>query len=591
MHQPLSPTLAHAPAKIFVSGLRSLFFGVLLALTCRSEIFINQVGFFPGSSKRALVAGEKPANFQVMNARTGALAHEGVFQSCGGDLGNYHLADFSALTTPGEYLVVAKAPDVTASEAFRIDENVYDEALLQLRDYFRKQRCGQTHENYLGHPCHLDDSHDPASDRRWDAAGGWHDASDLRKWVDATSFGLHGLIAMLRVADESERSKLHDELDWGIRYFLKMQNADGLWMISAALFPSVGERKENRLTDNCIGTADDRALDSRLTRASAQFRVALALAQWAGLAESRDPDHAKRLREAARRGFDRARETKLARTPQDLSAAVLAGLALHDRFPDGGYRASAAEFARALLSLQITEAGPGRTAVGHFWQSAEKAEYFRQVFDTNWFLIALTELLERFPDDADAPAWEKAVRLHADTYLSPIAEKNAFGLLPFAPYRNQPPGGRRLGEIWYRYFMLPGEEPHTVNPEWWVGINASIASHGVGLARAGRLLREPAYTALAQRQLDWIFGYNPFGKSTMTGQGPRQATHYVGAQPFPKTPLIAGGVRNGFGGDANDQPVEMPGSWQTSEYWTPMVGMTAWLIVELKLHYQENHHP
>jgi hypothetical protein len=135
--------------------------------------------------------------------------------------------------------------------------------------------------------------------------------------------------------------------------------------------------------------------------------------------------------------------------------------------------------------------------------------------------------------------------------------------------------------------MLPGDATHNPSPNWWVGINANIASHGVGLVRAARVLREPAYAAIAQRQLDWILGCNSFGKSTMTGAGTQQAVHYAGGQPFPKTPPLDGGVRNGFGGDELDRPIEKAGSWQTSEYWTPMTGMTAWLMSELKIYHHE----
>ena len=46
-----------------------------------------------------------------------------------------------------------------------------------------------------------------------------------------------------------------------------------------------------------------------------------------------------------------------------------------------------------------------------------------------------------------------------------------------------------------------------------MGINANLASTGVGLAKAARLLKDPRLAALAQRQLDWILGVNPVGSS------------------------------------------------------------------------------
>jgi len=44
---------------------------------------------------------------------------------------------------------------------------------------------------------------------------------------------------------------------------------------------------------------------------------------------------------------------------------------------------------------------------------------------------------------------------------------------------------------------------------------------------------------------------------------------------------LPGAVLNGLGGDHNDQPSIGNGDWQISEYWTPMVSYTLWLMAEL----------
>ena len=66
-----------------------------------------------------------------------------------------------------------------------------------------------------------------------------------------------------------------------------------------------------------------------------------------------------------------------------------------------------------------------------------------------------------------------------------------------------------MGDYWYRYFMPPRD--------WWVGINANLASAGVGLAKAARVLEDPQLQALAQRQLDWILGVNPLSPARSWG--------------------------------------------------------------------------
>ena len=56
----------------------------------------------------------------------------------------------------------------------------------------------------------------------------------------------------------------------------------------------------------------------------------------------------------------------------------------------------------------------------------------------------------------------------------------------------------------------------------------------------------------------------------------------AGGEFRPATPLIPGGVMNGLGGDAADQPRFITeNNYQQSEYWTPMVAYTIWLMAEI----------
>src|SRR5439155_19909134 len=104
----------------------------------------------------------------------------------------------------------------------------------------------------------------------------------------------------------------------------------------------------------------------------------------------------------------------------------------------------------------------------------------------------------------------------------------------------------------------------------------------VGLVKACRLLRDAKLAKLAQRQLDWVLGVNPFDASTVTDVGRNQPPLYRTGQFKPPTPLIPGGVMNGIGGSDADEPVLLPGSYHTCEYWTPMVAYTMWLMAELQ---------
>ena len=91
--------------------------------------------------------------------------------------------------------------------------------------------------------------------------------------------------------------------------------------------------------------------------------------------------------------------------------------------------------------------------------------------------------------------------------------------------------------------------------EWWVGINSNVASAGIGLLKAGVVLKDKCMKAAAQKQLDWIFGSNPLNSSTMEGAGYNHPVHFAGSSFIPTVPVLPGAVVNGIGGDHEDMPV------------------------------------
>jgi hypothetical protein len=265
----------------------------------------------------------------------------------------------------------------------------------------------------------------------------------------------------------------------------------------------------------------------------------------------------------------------------ELGAGIAALVALHRRTGEEDLMARAAGFAERLLALQVVRPVDARSPVwGFFWerrapgQAPTSLEPFKAISRGCWPLIGLCRLLEAVPDHPDAAAWRGAVRRFCAHYLAPMAARTAFGIVPFGLYRRRVGGDRQVGKFWYRWFM-------EANPGWYVGINANLASTGVGLAKAARLLDEPAWLELAQRQLDWILGVNPFDAATVMGAGYNNPQHMFGGEYHPPTPYLPGAVMNGISGDEDDVPQLRPGAWQETEYWTPMVAFTMWLMAEL----------
>ena len=461
-------------------------------------------------------------------------------------------------------------------------------------NYFSKQRCGPSTTGYLA-PCHTDDGLRFDNGKHQDVSGGWHDASDLRKWVSATIYGVIGLARAYDLESQQYRKTILEEIRWGNQYFLKMQEPEGFVMDFVG-----GDLKQhsdnNRWTDNITGKEgtdiklvrpnagssqsmtlaakeyDDRIIQTQPVEISGQYNFIAAEAMVARITATIDPAYSKKCLDAAKSCYAWTLKKNADTNTINSGAALQAALEMYNTTKQNTYRQRATELSNTLKKLQSS----GDNAVsGFFTVSITNKEPYKNIWNGCQAFIGLCDMVKTFPADSNAPLWRMMIGNYATKYLQALSNKNSFGIVPWALYENTDPGGnRKAGAFWYRYFMQPEDE-------WWVGINSNIASAGIGLLKAASVLNDAHLRSSAQKQLDWILGSNPFNSSTMHGAGYNHPQHFPGSSFIPTVPLIDGAVVNGLGGDHNDMPVIGKGDWQISEYWTPMVAYTLWLMAEL----------
>lgn len=554
------------------------------------DVLSNHLGFLPSSSKICVVKGAATTKFEVIEVTRGKIAYSGGTIATGRDLGEYSIADFSKLTSNGIYYLRA---DTLRSYPFRISSDIYNAPAKMIVNYFSKQRCGASTTGYLT-PCHTDDGIRYDNGKHHDVSGGWHDASDLRKWVSATLYGVMALAHGYELQPEALREAIMDELRWGNQYFLKMQEPAGYIMDFVG-----GDLKKhsdnNRWTDNIIdkeggairllqpnagkskalmlvsGDADDRIIQTQPVDKTAQYNFITAQALVARISADADRAYSNECIAAAKRCYEWCMKSK--DTAAGVAGAALqANVEMFKTTRQQQYLDKALEIAGTLKKLQASEQAE---IAGFFQKSLNDPEPYKNIWEGCQGFIGLCDLLEIAPSHKNAPEWKEMIKNYAENYLMMIAERNAFGIVPFGVYNSKDPGGnRKAGKYWYRYFMFPEKD-------WWVGVNSNLASAGVGLLKAGKLLNNEKLKAAAQRQLDWILGCNPFNSSTLIGAGYNHPKHFPGSTFLPGVPEIPGAVMNGLGGNENDAPVIGDGDWQISEYWTPMVAYTLWLMSEM----------
>jgi endoglucanase len=151
---------------------------------------VNQLGYLPDGVKIAVVCSlqkESVRSFVVTDSAGRIVLGPRKAKPAGAFAGCESTArlDFSALTRPGRYRVIA---DGTSSRMFRIGRDVYAGAADTLLHYMRQQRSG--FNPFFGDSLHLHDGivvDDSALAGKFiTTTGGWADASDYLQYV-ATS--------------------------------------------------------------------------------------------------------------------------------------------------------------------------------------------------------------------------------------------------------------------------------------------------------------------------------------------------------------------------------------------------------------------
>ncbi|MGH9623028.1 MAG: glycoside hydrolase family 9 protein [Bryobacteraceae bacterium] len=525
-------------------------------------IAVCHVGFRPEANKRIVARNTNaPGVFSMYDISSGpAFRIERPLKPMHSDFAPALVGDFSDVRRPGLYQIRVGNE---ISPPFFIRPDAWRRYLPVVVSYHRAQRCGVAVPNVHA-VCHLDDARRRDNDRHVDEVGGWHDAGDVRKWMDATMMNAFGLLAIAKHLGESwdlagsGLAPLHEEVRWGNTYFLKMQDTDGrVWADVAGGVN--GDNSDNHWTDNRIGTADDRYLNPAKPGLVQAMFTALQ-AKYASEFAARDRTYSERCLTAAKRCW--GANTRAGDTVQS-GWWTLAAIALHHATGDDEVLRAAQQLAMDLASLQHSRG---------FWPMARgSSEPYKHAVHGALPPFALLEAARVFPDSSDAPQWRQAARRYIDEYAIPMCERSAYGFMPFGLFHGSPTPERYRpvsGNLTYRFFMPVRKQ------FWWQGLNAHLASHALLFATAATDLHQPAYRGLAYRQLEWIFGTNPFGATLASGIGVRNPyphSRYVG--------VIPGGIMNGICGNADDRPIldtSFGFSWRTNEYWSPHVGYFEW---------------
>lgn len=535
-----------------------------------SPVRMNQLGFLPDGSKRAIVAdpAEAPQPWRLLDAAGRPLA-EGRTAVFGDDpqSGEHvHRVEFEAPPGRGYRLEVAGR----TSRAFAVDPAIYDRLRGDTLNYFYQTRAGIAIEaRYAGGPQwarpagHLPERATCLSGRDlngndWppcaltrDVTGGWYDAGDQGKYV------VNGGIAVWTLLDLYEREQalrrpaafgdgtsrvpetgngvddLLDEARWELEFFLKMQAPVGTRVrvpvgvarsAQGLVFPEIdaGGMAFHKVGDarwTPLPTPPDRDREPRILfppSTGATLNLAATTAQCARIWRTIDPAFAARCLSASERAFAAAK-----RNPQVYAIAAFTG--------SGGYgdRDLSDEFYWAAAELFITTGkAEYRGAVERSpWFAAGRAPEFGWPKTATLGTISLALVANGLTPD-ERGRLRSSIVAAADGFLEDEARSGY--AIPYAP------------------------------AGWPWGSTSSVLNRAMLLALAADFTGEARYRGGVVDAIDFILGRNPLDRSFVTGTGARPMenphhrfwTHQLDPrQPAPPPGVLSGGPNSTAMGD------------------------------------------
>ncbi len=450
-------------------------------------------------------------------------------------------ADFSGLTAPGMYRIVAQGH---RSEPFSIGNDAYREPLRLSMRAFYGQRCGCAVDLGGGyrHPaCHLAGAYHSSSGRKGivESHGGWHDAGDYGRYVVNSGIttgtllwawelyprSLHNLSLTIPESVAQYGVRLPDylaEIRWNLEWMLSMQDEDGgVWhKQTSERFCGFILPERDELTSFVIGTG---ATPYKSTCATADLAAVMAIA--ARCYSNYDAPFAARCLAAARRAWKWA----------------VARPAVTFVNPQG---------------VGTGEYGDAHCEDEMLWASAELWRTTGERLYEQAFLSGVAAL----PPESmtEAPSWANVAPMAYWTYAlaerkgseqlkDRIRKQTAKVAQEFVIRRNQSGYGNTMALTDYIW-----------------GSNSVAANQSLLLLIADHLQRDPGAVQAALGNLHYLLGRNCFGVSwvTQVGTNPFQHPHHRPSSaddiPAPWPGLMSGGPNARPGDEAARTLLKLP---------------------------------
>lgn len=516
-----------------------------------NRIIYSASGYTSSMPKTAIASSLTGEDFHIIHASSGTPVYSGKIKDIQTSLGSFKLLDFSGFCTPGIYKIAAGD---MVTEAFPIDENIWENSIWKSINFLFCERCGYPVSNKHG-SCHRDITA-THNGRSLIFNGGWHDAGDVSQQLLQSAeitYSLLEVASQIKEIDNALYLRLLEEAEWGLDFILKTRFGDGYRATSVGI---------TIWSNGFLGDMDD--MKARVHNQAFENFLCAGIEAYSASQLSIDPMLAQKLLVTAKEDFSfalkRYEEVGFGERPifwehsyntsesLFMAAASWAGSMLYKVTGEAVYANKAAAFIDFVLECQRTEPISEQYPIfGFFYRDTSKKviNHFNHQAREHVYIQALTLLCETQPMHTNINRWKKTITLYGEYLKALMGFVKPYGMLPSGIYGID----EALDEESFTcQHLLIGEEAkedyvkqlkngvqldekHYLKlfPVWFSfrGNTAVILSMGKCASLCGRFLNDKALLSIAEEQLQWIVGKNPFGQSMMYGEGARYAQQYA----------------------------------------------------------------
>jgi len=572
-----------------------------------NRIIYSTTGYRNNSEKSAIIRVKNhDGMFRLVDYTTSQVAYEGEINTAKTHLGDFETIDFTNFKKEGQYQI--RVGDVT-TKPFYINHNIWDNSAWRVLNFMFCERCGYPVPGKHG-VCHSDLNCE-YNGHIYPVNGGWHDAADMSQQSLQTGEIAYSMLEMANRAKEKNNTDLYlrltEEALWGLDYIMKTRLGDGYRMQTWGT---------NLWTDGFIGSIDDTGR-RQVTATNSGFENFLfsAIEAYASMSLDNDKMLKENLRKIAREDFGFAikrfeelgyneRISKghghayMASQSQYMATVSWAASMLFKLTQEKYYAEKAAEFIKYTLQCQRKEPlNDINKTRGFFYRDLDKKSivHFNHQSRDQVYMQALTALCETQPDHPDYATWENSIRMYGDYLKNIMQYVQPYGMVPSGVYQKDEVKdsanfyivqvgihqdvSKDFKEQLENGIKLDDDHYLRIFPVWF-SFKGNAAVHlgtGKSAALCGKFLKDKELMNIAEQQLFWIVGKNPFGQSLIWGEGSNYPQLYT-ALPGEMVGEIPVGMQSRFNEDAPYWPQFNTATYK--EVWGSSAGKWFSLISE-----------